>query len=128
MVPLDRLTVLDVSATWEDVLRTVGASPFSRLPVYRGTPDQIVGTLRVKDLVNRYIAEGPRSLDRLLRPVVLAPESLAADRVIGLLREHRAHQAVVTDPAGRAVGLITIQDLLAELLGTRDAKKNGDRS
>ncbi len=128
MVPLDRLTLVDVSASWDDVLSTVAANPFSRIPVYRGDRDQIVGTLRVKDLVNRYIAEGPTPLDRLMRPLVNAPESLAADRVIGLLRDRRAHQAIVVDPAGRAVGLITIQDLLAELLGSRDAKKDAARS
>ncbi len=125
MVPLDRLTLVDVSASWDDVLSTVAASPFSRIPVYRGERDQIVGTLRVKDLVNRYIAEGPTPLDRLMRPLVNAPESLPADRVIGLLRERRAHQAIVVDSGGRAVGLITIQDLLAELLGSRDPNKDG---
>ena len=122
MVPLERLTMIEERATWEAVLQTVAASPFSRIPVYRGTREAVVGTLRVKDLVSRYIAEGPASLDRLMRPVARVPDTLAADRVIAHLREHRAHQAVVTGPGGRAVGLITIQDLLAELLGPRDSR------
>jgi CBS domain containing-hemolysin-like protein len=117
MVGLNRLTMVPLDASWDDVVRTVAASPFSRLPVYRQRRDRIVGMLRVKDLVERYATEGPVRLDRLLRPVVELSADLPADRVITELRERRAHSAVVVDPTGTAVGLVTIQDLLGELLG-----------
>jgi len=119
MVPLAHLTMLSADATWDDVIGTVAASPFSRLPVYRGAPSHIVGTLRVKDLLQRYVAEGPVPIGRLMRPVVSIDGDVAADRVVALLREHRAHQAVVTDADGRAAGLVTIQDVLNELVGPR---------
>ena len=118
MVPLDRLTMLRVDTPWEEVVRAVSGSPFSRIPVYRDAPDRIVGTLRVTDLVSRYISEGPLPLERLARPVVELAHDLAADRVVTVLREKRAHQAVVVDRPGHAIGLITIQDVLSELLGT----------
>ena len=121
MVPLDRITMLRLDAPWDEVIRTVAASPYSRLPVYHSGPDDIVGMLRVKDLVDRYVAEGPMPLDRLMRPVVFVQDSLAADRVVTQLREKRVHSAIVTGQSGKAVGLITIQDLLGELLGTRGA-------
>jgi CBS domain containing-hemolysin-like protein len=121
MVPRDRLTMVEVSAPWEDVLRTVIASPFSRLPVYRGSIDQIVGMLRVKDLVERYAAQGPTRVERLMRPVVHVLDDMPADRALGVLRERRAHSAIVSDANGRTAGLITIQDLLGELLGTGPA-------
>ncbi|HYN09052.1 MAG TPA: hemolysin family protein [Vicinamibacterales bacterium] len=117
MVPLDRLTLLPVDAPWDTIVRTVTTSPFSRIPIYRGERDQIVGTLRVKDLVERYVAEGPVSLERLIRPLVRLAPDLPADRILALLRERRAHQAIV-EAQGHALGLITIQDVLAELLGT----------
>ena len=117
MVGLDRLTMVPLDASWDDVERAVTASPYSRLPVYSGSRDRIVGMLRVKDLVERYAAEGPVQLDRLLRPVVNVAESLAADRAITELRERRVHSAIVADATGRAVGLVTIQDLLGALLG-----------
>jgi CBS domain containing-hemolysin-like protein len=117
MVGLDRLTMVPLDASWEDVVGTVTASPFSRLPVYAGSRDHIVGMLRVKDLVERYTAEGPVRLDRLLRPVVIVAESLPADRAITELRERRVHSAIVADANGGAVGLVTIQDLLGALLG-----------
>ena len=122
MVPHDRLTMLRIDTPWPDVMRLVAASPFSRIPVYRDSPHHIVGTLRVKDLVARYVAEGPLSLERLIRPVAEVAHDLPADRVVGVLREHRMHQAVVVDSPGHAIGLITIQDVLGELLGEARTK------
>src|SRR5438067_1376305 len=58
MVPVDRLTMVRLDTAWDALVRTVVASPFSRLPVYRDTRDRVIGTLRVKDLVERYVAEG----------------------------------------------------------------------
>jgi putative hemolysin len=118
MVPLEKLTMLKDDTPWPDVVRVVAASPFSRLPVYRDAPDSIIGTLRVKDLLHHYVLEGePPALGRLARPLARVAHSLPADRVIALLRERRVHQAVVTDDQGRVLGLITIQDVLAEFLG-----------
>jgi len=117
--------MLRLDAPWDEVVRTVAASPYSRLPVYHGAPEVVVGILRVKDLVDRYVVEGPLPLDRLMRPVVFVQDSLAADRVVTQLREKRVHSAIVTGAAGRAVGLITIQDVLGELLGTRNAAPAG---
>lgn len=117
MVPRDKLSALPLTAGWEDVVRIVASSPFSRLPIYRDTLEHIVGMLRVKDLLYRFVTEGPLPLERLMRPILQLPETLTADRVIALLRERRAHLAVVVDVDGRAVGLIAIQDVLGELLG-----------
>jgi len=119
MVARDRVTMVDLRTPWDDLVRTVVTSPFSRLPVYDGTPDRVVGILRVKDLVERFVSQGPAPLESLMRPVVEIPEELAADRVVSELREKRAHAAIVVDASRRPVGLITIQDLLEELLGQR---------
>jgi len=128
MVPRDRLAMLSADTTWDVAVATVAASPFSRLPIYRGSPDRVVGTLRAKDLVERYVAEGPVPLERLIRPIVQVAETLPADRLVSLLRERRAHQAVVTDDQGRAVGLITISDVLNELLTAKPAEPPRPRS
>lgn len=118
MVPRSRLTVIDADAPLEDVLRTVAGSPFSRLPAYRGAPDQIVGVLRVKDLVHRYVMTGlPSTVASLLRPFIKVPETMAGDQVIAFMRDKRVHQAAVVDAAGVIVGFITIQDVLSAFLG-----------
>lgn len=121
MVPLERVTLVDLDAPWPEVLQTVLASPFSRLPVFRGSPNSVVGTLRVKDLVDCHAAGGRLSVDALMRPVVVLDAQLPADRVLATLRDRRAHSAMVVDGAGRTLGLITIQDVLAELLGSTGA-------
>ncbi|MEO8481821.1 MAG: hemolysin family protein [Acidobacteriota bacterium] len=125
MVPLDRLTMLEASASPEEVLQTVSASPFSRLPVYKEHRDAIIGFLRVKDLVDRYASESTVVLDRLIRPALQVQDDLPADRVLALLRERRAHSAVAIDRQGRALGLVTIQDLLGQLLGLSRATASG---
>jgi CBS domain containing-hemolysin-like protein len=117
MVPRDRVTTLPADASWDDMVRTVAASPFSRLPILDAGTDRIIGVLRVKDLVNRYVTEGPLPLSRLMRPLIELDASLPADEVLTRLRERRVHLAILTDGASRMVGLITIQDLLGELLG-----------
>ncbi len=119
MVPLDRVTMLPVTTPWAETVRLVAGSPYSRLPVYRGTREQVLGTLRVKDLVQAYVTEGATTeLERLLRPVARVPHDLPADRIITLLRSRRLHQAVVTDEADRVIGLLTLQDVLAQFLDT----------
>lgn len=118
MVPLSQLTMISADAQWADVVRVVSASPFSRLPVYRGATDQIVGTVRVRDILERFVLEGAVPLERLVRPMVPVAEDLPADRVVGVLREKRAHQAIVVDAGGHALGMITIQDVLNELVGS----------
>lgn len=118
MVPLDRLTMLRDDTPWPEVVRVVAASPYSRLPIYHENPNNVVGTLRVKDLLHQYVLEGePPALARLARPLIRIPHTLQADRIIALLRERRVHQAVVVGDDDRTLGLITIQDVLAEFLG-----------
>lgn len=120
MVPRDRLTAIEESASWNDVLETVLSSSFSRLPIFAASRDRIIGMLRVKDVVERYATSGESPVSTLMRPVLSIDATLAADRVLTTLRERRAHSAIVVDAQGRALGLVTIQDVLSELLDPRD--------
>ncbi len=117
MVPRERLSMLNVDTPWTDVVRVVAASPFSRLPVYRHSPDDILGAIRVKDLVRRFVSDGPISLDKLARPLPRLPVDLPADRIVSVFRARRAHLALVVNADDRVVGLVTIHDVLRELLG-----------
>jgi putative hemolysin len=118
MVPRARLAAIDISTPLADVPRIVTASPFSRLPVYRGDLDHVVGLLHTKDVVTEYVAGmRRRSLVSLLRPIVHVSADMPADRLLAFLREKRTHQALVVDADGKVAGLITLEDVLAELLG-----------
>jgi putative hemolysin len=119
MVPRDRLAAIDSKTSLGDVLRIVATSPYSRLPVYRGSLDDIAGILHTKDVVTHFLERGRTgTLAGLIRPVLRVPETMAADRLLGFLRERRSHQALVVDAAKRVVGLITLEDVLGELLGS----------
>jgi CBS domain containing-hemolysin-like protein len=127
MVPVSALTMVKMDTPWNELVRVVASSPFSRLPVYLDRPDQVIGTLRVKDLVHQYVTDGAGApLEKLLRPVVRIPQSLAADKVIALLRERRVHQAVVTDGADTIVGLLTIQDVIGAFLDEAPASQRAE--
>ena len=117
MVPRARFAAVDADMPFEEALRVVAASPYSRLPVYRGSLDVVVGILHIKDVVMRFVQPGQLNTASLLRPIVRVPDSMPADRLLAFLRERRSHQALVVDSANGVVGLITLEDVLGELLG-----------
>jgi putative hemolysin len=129
MVPRRKISALDINTPLNQVITVVAQSPFSRLPVYRDSIDNVVGMLHTKDLV-RWLVNGgstDATLASLLRPIATVHESVAADRVLRQLRERRTHQALVVDEFGGTAGLLTLEDVLSELLGdVGDEYKAGD--
>lgn len=118
MVPRGRMSALDIETPLHEVINIVSRSPFSRLPVYRDSLDNIVGVLHTKDLVRWLVnEEGEATLASLIRPIVSVHESVTADRVLRDLRERRSLQALVVDEFGGTAGLLTLEDVLSELLG-----------
>jgi CBS domain containing-hemolysin-like protein len=118
MVPRERLAAIDISTPLADVFSIVTTSPFSRLPVYRGDLDHVAGLLHTKALVTEFVkGTQRRSLASLLRPIVRVPHDMPADRLLAFLRERRSHQALVVSAVGSVIGLITLEDVVAELLG-----------
>ena len=118
MVPRERLASVDAAKSFAQVLRIVSESPYSRLPVYERSPDNIVGVLHTKDVVTAFIGRTRSTTAALLRPAVRVPGDLAADRLLAFLRDKRTHQAFVTGPDGTEItGLVTLEDVVGELLG-----------
>ena len=118
MVPRERLAPSRRPRRSRTCSALVATSPYSRLPVYRGTLDHVIGILHTKDVVIDYIGDRPRaSIAALLRPIVRVRETMPADRLLAFLRERRSHQALVEDDDGRISGLITLEDVVGELLG-----------
>jgi putative hemolysin len=118
MVPRLRMTVLDVDTPIDDLLQLVASSPNTRLPVYRESTDNIIGLIHTRDLVHRFVTQGRiGSLDEVMQPILKVPENIRADRLLRLMREQRTQLAIVIDERGGVAGLITLQDVLEELLG-----------
>ncbi len=118
MVPRARVSAVAIDSPLDALLTRLAESPYTRLPVYAATLDEPVGLLHTKDLAIAYTAEGKRPpLAKLLRPIVQVPPDMPADRLLAFLRERRTHLALVVDRKKRVVGLVTLGDVLAELLG-----------
>jgi len=118
MVPRRRISALDIDMPRNEVIDLVARSPFSRLPVYRDSIDNIVGVLHTKDLASWLVnEEGSGTLASLIHPIASVHESVTADRVLKELQDRRSHQALVVDEHGGTAGLVTLEDVLSELLG-----------
>jgi len=118
MVPRPAVVGLDLQWPSARILDAVIASPYTRLPVYDGSIDRTLGVVHVRDVATTFARS--RNLDSLrgrIRPVPAVPESMSADQLLRTLRESRSHQALVVDEYGAVAGLITLQDVVAELLG-----------
>lgn len=115
MVPKQALAMIDADLPIEQAMQIAASSPYSRLPVYRGSHDHVIGTLRTKDLALQYIEGRAQPLERIMRPIATVTPDMQADRLLAFLREKRVHQAVVRD-SDRLLGLITVQDVLGAFL------------
>jgi putative hemolysin len=123
MVPRPFITALDADTPVEEAIRTALESPYTRLPVFRGSVDHIIGVLHTKDLVGALVEESGEeiasipTIEAVLRPPVIVPAGMHAERLLGVMREQRAQLVLVGDEYGGIEGLVTLEDVLAEMLG-----------
>ena len=117
MVPRERLSMVDAATPYQEMLRIVAASPYSRLPVFEQSPENIIGALHTKDVVMAFIGQVRFTTSGLLRPLIRVPGEMPADRLLAYLRERRSHQAFVAGADGQVEGLVTLEDVVGELLG-----------
>jgi putative hemolysin len=121
MVPRGRIYAVDIDTPFNELLPRLASSPYTRVPVYKGTLDTLVGVVNTKQLVLRQLTgRTTGSLAELIRPAVTVPESMSGDRLIATFREKRTHQAIVLDGQGRVAGIVSLDDLLTDLLGTQE--------
>ena len=102
--------------TWEHVRATIVASGFSRIPVHEGSVDQIQGVLHVKDLLPR-LQDDAVAWTEVLRAPMYIPESKKIDDLLREFQEKKVHLAVVVDEYGGTSGLVTLEDVLEEIVG-----------
>lgn len=128
MTPRPDVASISLNTGWSELLAFAREQELSRLPVTGVAPDDIVGVLLVKDLLKFREAplSGPRQLRALLLPPVFVPASKSADSMLREFLERRFHMAFVVDEHGTFVGLVTLDDLLGELLGAIDDEASED--
>ena len=117
MVPRIDIAALEAQETIDDALRVILERGFSRIPLYDDTIDNVVGIVYAKDLL-RCLAENRRpALSEVARPPYFIPESKRVDELLTELRQSKVHIAIVVDEYGGTAGLVTIEDLLEEIVG-----------
>jgi putative hemolysin len=127
MVPRNDIVSIDSAASLDDVLHTMIREQHSRLPVYQGSPEKIIGYLHYKDLLpiwedrRRAIRTGRPSrsfrIERLIRPHIVVPETKPLSQMLDEFRDGRSHIAMVVDEFGTIAGLVTVEDVLEQVVG-----------
>jgi putative hemolysin len=129
MVPRRQIASLDLGAPLDQLLAEIDASPYTRLVVHRGGLDHVRGFIHVKDLAIATAAGREiQALQSLVRPILALPNRLTLDRVLGQMRDRRARIALVVSEYGDVEGLISLEDIVRELIGelSDEFKSNTD--
>jgi putative hemolysin len=111
------VTAIDVEDSFENVLRTVTESGYSRIPVYRENLDSVEGLLYIKDLLPYIEQTGNVNWTKLIRPPFFVPENKKINDLLQEFRERKIHMAIVVDEYGGTSGIITLEDILEEIVG-----------
>ncbi len=124
MVPRTDIAAVDADSDIDAILRTMNEKGFSRLPVYAGTIDNVVGVVYVKDILPLHVMDQPFSLESVLRKPYIVPPNKKVSVLLKEMRERRIHLVLVGDEYGGIDGLVTMEDLIEEIVGDiRDEKE-----
>lgn len=120
LIPATQMATVSVNESLKEVMHTIIKSAHSRFPVIGETKDDVLGILLAKDLLPELIKEdlnGEIDLSKLIRPATFIPESKRLNVLLREFRENRNHMAIVLDEYGDVEGLVTIEDVLEEIVG-----------
>lgn len=117
MIPRTEVVALDVSSSFTDVLRTVQQSRHSRFPVYQESLDNIIGTIHSKDILRYVHIPEQFSLAELARKAFFVPESKRINTLLQAFQRRQVHLAVVVDEYGGVEGIVTLEDVVEEIVG-----------
>lgn len=117
MTPRTEIVWLDVRDTAEDILAKMTEGPYSRFPVCQGSLDNVLGIVKSRELLTRSLAGQPIALKECLTPALFIPETSFASRALEVFKENNKKMVLVIDEFGGVTGLLTINDVLEEIVG-----------
>ena len=129
MTPAAEVVSLEASLPLPEIIDAVIESGYTRMPIYRGNPDRVIGVLHAKDLLKicARMHTQPFQLDEFLRPVYFVGENKPIVELLKEFQIHKNHVAMVTDEFGTLRGLITMEDILEEIVGEIDDEYDDDQ-
>lgn len=122
MVPRTEVEAIDVEESVDDLLRQFVESGYSRLPVYDGTIDNIIGYTNLKSLFNR-----PGSIREVLQETLYVPETMSQQKLLGQFTRSHKSLAIVIDEFGSTAGMVTLEDLLEQIFGEIEDEHDAER-
>jgi putative hemolysin len=117
MVPRPEIKAIEIDSRREDVLNTIRSAGYSRYPVYRGRLDSVEGIIYGKDVVGYLIDNKDFAIKDILRKALFVPESASLEKVLRQMQEKAVHMALVVDEYGNVDGLVTLEDIIEEIVG-----------
>ena len=117
MTPVSEIVALDINCDQEKLIRTVTEEGYSRIPIYQGSIDNIVGIIHTKDIINILQDQDLIILNDIIRKPYFISENKKISELLKELQRQRIHLAIVKDNAGKTVGLITMEDIIEEIVG-----------
>ena len=121
------MDALDIEMPPEQVIGAMVAAGFSRVPVYEGDLDHIVGFVYIKDVLRHLYMGHPLEVRRIMRPPLFVPETVTIDRLLELFQEQGTQLAIIVDEYGGTEGMVTLEDVLEELVGDIHDETRQDR-
>ncbi|MFA5146890.1 MAG: hemolysin family protein [Candidatus Omnitrophota bacterium] len=117
MTPKKEMVSIDVNSKFDDIVDDVLESGYSRIPVYRDKPENIIGIINMKDLLSLSANKELVVLQDIVYPVTFVPDTKKVTELLKEFQKGHTHIALVTDPQGKVAGLITLEDVLEEIVG-----------
>ena len=128
MIPRAQMDVIDISESPDKFIPLVIETAHSRFPVIDENKDNVIGVLLAKDLLRYYAEEEEFNVRDMLRPAVFVPESKRLNVLLREFRANRNHMAIVVDEYGGVAGLVTIEDVLEQIVGEIEDEYDSDES
>ncbi len=125
MVPRPMVKAIEIEASLESIVRVIGSAGFSRYPVFRGRLDNIEGLVRTKDIISYIIDNKEFNIKSVLRPALFVPELASLENVLLQMQEKAVHMAFIVDEFGNMEGIVTLEDIIEEIVGEIQDEREG---
>lgn len=117
MIPETDVISIDVTSTVKQALELYTQHPYSRIPVYEGEPDNIIGLIHQKDIFHMMSRGENKPIRELVRPIMFVPETIKVNQALREFKQQHMHMSIVLNEHGGVIGLVTLEDTLEEIVG-----------